>query len=430
MSGGPLDLVLLVCACLGLAAAAVCLAALRRANSLVEHPELNGQASWLRFVPVTSRLLKKIEESSRRRQQAESDNETRYKILTENVPAAVMLHQSDGMVLWGSPFTEVLTGFSLSEVLKNRESFLLGQVHEEDKRLVEKSLAIVKTGEPFQYRYRFYHKSGMTLWLETRTVPIYDSSLNDYIALSITLDVTSAVLNQLQIEERNRDLNEFTYMVSHDLKNPINTIKGMIGILQAEPSIKKTRALEQAAAYITSAAVRLEDLTDGVLMLARVSASERTLEPVNLNDVLEEVVLDFQHQLERAEGTITTVEELPFVLGNRTQLYQIFSNLIGNAIKYRAPDRPLMISVAPERGNLRRRAAIVVSDNGRGIAPEHLDEIFKPFHRAGDSSVGGLGVGLACVQRLASRLGGTVGVESTQGAGSTFTVTLRKSPNS
>lgn len=237
MSGGPLDLVLLVCACLGLAAAAVCLAALRRANSLVEHPELNGQASWLRFVPVTSRLLKKIEESSRRRQQAESDNETRYKILTENVPAAVMLHQSDGMVLWGSPFTEVLTGFSLSEVLKNRESFLLGQVHEEDKRLVEKSLAIVKTGEPFQYRYRFYHKSGMTLWLETRTVPIYDSSLNDYIALSITLDVTSAVLNQLQIEERNRDLNEFTYMVSHDLKNPINTIKGMIGILQAERTL-------------------------------------------------------------------------------------------------------------------------------------------------------------------------------------------------
>ncbi len=338
-----------------------------------------------------------------------------------------MLHQADGMILWGSPFTEVLTGFSLSEVYKNREGFLLGQVHEDDKRLVEKSLAIVNTGEPFQYRYRFYHKSGMTLWLETRTVPIYDSSLSDYIALSITLDVTSAVLNQLQIEERNRDLNEFTYMVSHDLKNPINTIKGMIGLIQAEPSITASRALEQAAAYISSAAVRLEDLTDGVLKLARVSASERSLEPVDLNDVMDEVTHDFKHQLEHASGQITTIEELPVVLGNRTQLYQIFSNLIGNAIKYRSPERPLIISVAPEKASSRRKASIVVRDNGRGIAPDHIDEIFKPFHRASDAEVGGLGVGLACVQRLASRLGGSVGVESKQGEGSMFTVTLRKS---
>jgi signal transduction histidine kinase len=314
-------------------------------------------------------------------------------------------------------------------VYKNREGFLLGQVHEDDKRLVEKSLAIVKTGEPFQYRYRFYHKSGMTLWLETRTVPIYDSSLSDYIALSITLDVTSAVLNQLQIEERNRDLNEFTYMVSHDLKNPINTIKGMIGLIQAEPSIQTNRTLEQAAAYITSAAVRLEDLTDGVLKLARVSASERTLEPVDLNDVMDEVVHDFKHQLERASGTITTIEELPVVLGNRTQLYQIFSNLVGNAIKYRSTDRPLIISVGPEKAPSRRKASIAVRDNGRGIAPDHIDEIFKPFHRTSDDTISGVGVGLACVQRLASRLGGSVGVESTEGEGSMFTVTLRRSPN-
>lgn len=429
MIGEPLNVALLVLALLGLSAAALCWVTLRRATQLVESPDSAPKSGWIASLPWVGRLLGRIDESSRSRRQAESDNETRYKILTENVPAAVMLHQSDGMILWGSPFTEVLTGFSLSEILKNRETFLLNQVHEEDKRLVEKSLGIVRTGEPFQYRYRFYHKSGMTLWLETRTVPIYDSSVSDYIALSITLDVTSAVLNQLQIEERNRDLNEFTYMVSHDLKNPINTIKGMIGIIQAEPSLKKNRALDQAASYIASAALRLEDLTDGVLKLARVSASERSLEPVDLNEVMEEVVHDFKHQLERADGKLTTIEELPLVLGNRTQLYQIFSNLIGNAIKYRAPDRPLLISVVPERGNSRRRASIVVRDNGRGIAPSHLDEIFKPFHRASDSSVGGLGVGLACVQRLASRLGGTVGVESKEGEGSTFTVTLRKSPN-
>lgn len=409
---------------------AVCIYAVCRIKRVVEQETAEVSPSWLYKVPGLGSVLRTIDSASQQRRQAEIDSQTRYKILTENVAAAVILHQADGTILWGSPFTEVLTGFSLAEVNANREGFLLGQVHEDDKRLVEKSLAIVNTGEPFQYRFRFYHKSGMTLWLETRTVPIYDSSIGDYIALSIILDVTANVLNQLQIEERNRDLNEFTYMVSHDLKNPINTIKGMIGLIQNDPSIRSNRTLEQAAHYIQTAAVRLEDLTDGVLQLARVSASERTLEPVDLNQVMDEVTEDYRHQLERASGHITTVEELPIVLGNRTQLYQIFSNLIGNAIKYRAPDRPLMISVSPERSSSRRRASVIVQDNGRGISPDHIDEIFKPFHRGGESSIGGLGVGLACVQRLAGRLGGSVGVESTEGEGSTFTVTLRRSPAS
>ena len=427
MAGALWTILAIALGLFGAAALAVCALTARCVSRILEGDGAASASSWLTGLPILGRIVRKLSESAQACKQAELDSQTRYKILTENVAAAVLLHQADGTILWGSPFTEVLTGFSLSEIYNSRETFLLGQVHEDDKRLVEKSLAIVSTGEPFQYRYRFYHKSGMTLWLETRTVPIFDNSLNDYIALSITLDVTANVMTQLQIEERNRDLNEFTYMVSHDLKNPINTIKGMIGLLQEDPAVSGNRALEQPARYISSAASRLETLTDGVLELARVSASERTLEPIDLNQVLKEVAEDFKPQLERNAGTITTVEELPLVLGNKTQLYQIFSNLIGNAIKYRAPDRPLIISVAPEKSPSRRRASVIVSDNGRGIAPEYIDEVFKPFNRAGESSIEGTGVGLACVQRLVGRLGGSIGVQSSHGHGSAFTVTLRKS---
>ena len=331
MAGALWTILAIALGLFGAAALAVCALTARCVSRILEGDGAASASSWLTGLPILGRIVRKLSESAQACKQAELDSQTRYKILTENVAAAVLLHQADGTILWGSPFTEVLTGFSLSEIYNSRETFLLGQVHEDDKRLVEKSLAIVSTGEPFQYRYRFYHKSGMTLWLETRTVPIFDNSLNDYIALSITLDVTANVMNQLQIEERNRDLNEFTYMVSHDLKNPINTIKGMIGLLQEDPAVSGNRALEQPARYISSAASRLETLTDGVLELARVSASERTLEPIDLNQVLKEVAEDFKPQLERNAGTITTVEELPLVLGNKTQLYQIFSNLIGNA---------------------------------------------------------------------------------------------------
>lgn len=222
-------------------------------------------------------------------------------------------------------------------------------MHEEDRELVERSLAIVGTGEPFQYRYRFYHKSGMPLWLETRTVPIFDNSLNGYIALSITLDVTANVLNQIQIEEQNRDLNEFTYMLSHDLKNPICTIKGLIGILQGSPAINGASVLSDATNYMAKAAARLEQLVSGVLELARVSATERSLEPIRLGEIVSEVVEEYKQQLDQSSAKVTTLAELPYVLGNRTQLYQVFSNLIGNAIKYRIPDRPLIISIAPEK---------------------------------------------------------------------------------
>ena len=417
-----------------LCAATLCWLGVHCATKLLGQSLAETQISWsyrlLCFIPLLGDKIKRIAALSKELKQSELDHQTRYKILTENVAAAVLLHQADGTVLWGSPFTEVLTGFALSEIYKNRAEFFRSQVHEEDRELVERSLAIVGTGEPFQYRYRFYHKSGMPLWLETRTVPIFDNSLNGYIALSITLDVTANVLNQIQIEEQNRDLNEFTYMLSHDLKNPICTIKGLIGILQGSPVINGASVLSDATNYMAKAAARLEQLVSGVLELARVSATERSLEPIRLGEIVSEVVEEYKQQLDQSSAKVTTLAELPYVLGNRTQLYQVFSNLIGNAIKYRIPDRPLIISIAPEKASSRRRASVSVRDNGRGISPKNLDLVFKPFNRAGESAIDGSGVGLACVHRLVGKLGGSIDVESAEGCGTAFTLELRRAPES
>jgi PAS domain S-box-containing protein len=364
-----------------------------------------------------------------RLKQSHNDHQNRYKILTENVAAAVILHESDGTILWCSPFTEVLTGFPLSEVYRAKETFLKTNVHEEDRETVERSLKIVSTGEPFQCRYRFYHKSGMVLWLETRTVPILDNSSDNYVALSISIDVTAQVMNQMQIEERNRDLNEFTYMISHDLKAPILTISGMLGILEGDEVIQSSSTLAEPLTYIRKATRRLQDLVTGVLELAKISASDRTLEPVALKEVLDEVLEDHRLQIERSAATITTIEELPVVLGNKTQLYQVFSNLIGNAIKYQNIERPLVISVGTDKASSRRRTSITVSDNGRGITPDKLDTIFKPFNRGGEDTIEGTGVGLASVKKLVERLGGSIQVASQIDSGTSFTIELRRAPD-
>jgi PAS domain S-box-containing protein len=382
----------------------------------------------LRWIPVIGKKASELEHLVAQLRQSDTDHRTRYKILTENVAAAVMLHEADGTVLWCSPFTEVLTGFPLSEIYRNKSTFLTANVQDEDREIVQRSLHIVATGEPFQCRYRFYHKSGITLWLETRTVPILDNTSNEYVALSITIDVTAHVMNQLQVEERNKDLNEFTYMLSHDLKAPILTVSGMLGILEEEDIIKNNLQLAEPLTYIRKATKRLQDLVSGVLELARISTAERSLEPIPLHDVLREVLEEHQLQIQQCKATVTTVEELPIVLGNKTQLYQVFSNLIGNAIKYKKSDRPLVISIGSEKALSRRKTSIVVSDNGRGINADKIDSIFKPFNRAGEETIEGTGVGLASVKKLVEKLGGSITVESEHDQGTSFTIELRKAP--
>jgi PAS domain S-box-containing protein len=347
-------------------------------------------------------------------------------VLTDNVAAAVILHQPDGTVLWCSPYTEVLTGFSVGEIHRERETFLRGYVHEEDREIVDKALAIVGTGEPFQCRYRFYHKSGISLWLETRTVPVFDHVANEYVALSIALDVTASVMGQRKVEERNRDLNEFTYMISHDLKAPIVTLRGMLGLLEDEVRKEGFTGGAEPLEYMSKAIHRLEQLVGGVLELARVSTTERALEPINLADVVREVVDDHKLIIDQCGATIALDSSLPRALGNRTQLYQIISNLVSNALKYRRSDVPLQITIGEAKATSRRRVAIFVRDNGRGIAPEYLEHIFQPFNRAGEGVIDGSGVGLACVKRLVEKLSGAITVTSALSEGSTFNVELRR----
>lgn len=385
---------------------------------------------WSYLAPWKTKLFSLLERIEQLKQ-SDFDNQTRYKILTDNVAAAVVMHQPNGSVLWCSPYTEVLTGYSLSEIYADRDDFLQSYVHEDDREVVVHALAIVSTGEPFQYRYRFYHKSGLGLWFETRTVPIFDQLAQEYVALSITLDVTASVNSQQKIEERNRDLSEFTYMISHDLKAPIVTLKGMLEVVHEESRNNESKTLQEPLEFMGKAVHRLEQLVGGVLELAQLSASERAPEPVNLQETVSEVLEDYRLQIDACQAQVTSVAELPWVLGNKTQVYQIFSNLVGNAIKYRSPDRPLVISIRSESPTgARRRSVISVRDNGRGIPEEYRDAIFQPFNRAGEQGGDGSGIGLACVKRIVEKLGGTIRVDSVVGEGSVFTIELRRALSS
>lgn len=379
-----------------------------------------------RILPPFLRMLSRAEEALTTLRASEEDYRTRYEVLTTNVAAAVIIHETSGAIMWSSPFTEVLTGFATSEIQQHSADFLSTNVHEEDREKVAHALAIISLGEPFHFKYRFYHKSGTLLWLETRMVPIFDEGLDDYVALSMTFDVTAAVNNQLYVEERNRDLQDFTYMISHDLKAPIFTIRGMLGIVEEDITPECPSSIIEAVTYITRSTNRLESLVNGILELAKISAAERSLVPVNLLEVFKEIEQDYAPALLECGGSLSLPTDDFSALGHPTHLYQVFSNLLNNAIKYRAPERPLLISLNFQPTRATRRIVVTVTDNGRGIPEDKIPLLFKPFQRIGEENIEGTGVGLACVARLVEKFSGTISAAPAPQHGIQFTIELRR----
>jgi signal transduction histidine kinase len=261
------------------------------------------------------------------------------------------------------------------------------------------------------------------MWAETRTVPIMDDHGDLTSSLSITFDVTSLIRRQQQIEEKNRDLEDFSYMISHDLKAPIFTIKGMMQILQEDLQITTESSTWEIIQHINAATDRLEQLVQSVVDYSRVGIGESAEEVVNINSLLQDICNEITPQLSAVEGSISVTPAMPEVLGDRLKLYQIFSNLIGNAIKYRSPERKLEISITATYISP-RYVQFLVKDNGLGIPSNRLQDIFRPFQRAHSKDIEGSGIGLACVKKLVSCLRGDVSVQSEVGVGSTFKVVL------
>lgn len=361
-------------------------------------------------------------------EEAENDRDEatqRFQDLTNNLAAAVIVRNQHGEITYCSPFTEVLTGYPLSEIYESEQDFFLRICHESEKERLFRSFKITELGgEPFHFTFQFYHKSGIRMWAETRTVPILDDNDEVSATLSITMDVTASMLHQRQIEEKNRELKDFTYMVSHDLKAPIFTIRGMLSVVQEDFQGELSPGLDEILMHISNASIRLEKLVASVLEYSKIGSQELMLEPVALDEVFTEVLQDHQHLMEAKNAEILR-GDLPTVIGDKLCLSQVFSNLIGNALKYCHPDRPPRITVEGSKRGIPHIVDISVTDNGLGIPSDRLDGIFRPFTRLHGEEIEGTGIGLASVRKLVDKQGGQVAVTSTIGEGSTFVVSLR-----
>jgi PAS domain S-box-containing protein len=228
-----------------------------------------------------------------------------------------------------------------------------------------------------------------------------------------------------QLQAANKELESFSYSVSHDLRAPLRAISGFAEIIARRHRASLNDEGQHYFDNIVQASERMGHLIDDLLNYARIGRVAVRRELISLRDVLALLKNDFSARLKEINGTLEVADDLPSVIGDRTLLNQIFTNLLENALTYRKPDIPLQINVTWQ---LESKAVIIrVSDNGIGIPVEHHRKIFNIFQRLhSEDDYPGTGIGLSTVKKSVELLGGKVWVESQPHEGSTFFVKLLK----
>ncbi|MCC7446175.1 MAG: PAS domain S-box protein [Anaerolineae bacterium] len=246
-----------------------------------------------------------------------------------------------------------------------------------------------------------------------------------------------------ELEAANTEIKNFAYIVSHDMRAPLVNLKGFAAELRAALEIVNTvsaemlpcvdavkrealvRALQddipEALQYIESSVDHMDGFTRAILKLSRLGRQQLDLGPVDVRAIVDKTLHTLAYQINERQAQVT-VGDLPTVVADRVSLEQIIGNILANAVLYLQPGRPGQIAISGER--LETETVFRIRDNGRGIAPEDMKNVFAPFRRAGEQDVPGEGMGMAYVQTLVRRHGGRITCESAPGFGTTFTFTI------
>ncbi len=226
-----------------------------------------------------------------------------------------------------------------------------------------------------------------------------------------------------QLYAANKELESFSYSVSHDLRAPLRAISGFASIVSRRHRAALNEEGQHYIDNVVQASERMGQLIDDLLQYSRLGRQGARHDPIALRDVLAPLASDLAGRLQEIGGALTIADNLPTVLGDRTLLGQIFTNLLENAVTYRKADMPAQIAVSwqPDGAD----ALIRVRDDGIGIPAEYHEKIFAVFQRLhSEDEYPGTGIGLATVKKSVELLGGKVWVESVVGEGSTFCVKL------
>jgi light-regulated signal transduction histidine kinase (bacteriophytochrome) len=247
-------------------------------------------------------------------------------------------------------------------------------------------------------------------------------------AIAAFTDITRLKNLECALQQSNRDLQDFAFIASHDLQEPLRKIQAFGAILTSKLVGRLNPDESDALERVTGAARRMSTMIQDLLAYSRISTRGQPFRPVELTKVIEEVINDLEVPIVR-QGAVIEAQPMPTVQSDEIQMHQLFLNLLSNAIKYHRPDVPPTIRVCctlvPGEIPGGTTARIEIQDNGIGFDLQYLDRIFQPFQRLhGRSQYEGTGIGLAICKKIVDRHRGTITAVSKLHEGSTFIIEL------
>ena len=393
----------------------------------------NNDGAPIRMVGVLRDVTKRTEEVLRL---------NLLESVVENMGDAVIITKAQPLdlpgpqMIYANPAFYELTGYTPEEILGQTPRILQGELSDRDE--LNKLKLSLKAETAFKLSTVNYKKNREPVWINGRINPIFDEKGKCVNWIGVQRDVTEEKNAEIKLQElnqsllkqthklelSNKELEQFAYIASHDLQEPLKMITSFLQLLERKYESQLDERGRQYIQFAVDGSLRLRQTIMELLDYSRVGKADDKVELINMNELVKELEQNLSNVLKEKKARILTCE-LPNVLAKRTPMRQVFQNLIGNALKYSRKEESPIVRIFFEEGV--ESWQFCIEDNGMGIAQEYHEKIFVIFQRLhARKDIPGTGLGLAITKKAIESMGGKVWLESEVGKGSRFYFTVSK----
>lgn len=356
-------------------------------------------------------------------------SEERYRHLAENA-SDMIIEQSipQGTYEYVSPAAERLTGYKPSDFYNT--PFLLEKIliPEDQHRYRIQWQNTLQGKAPQASEFSIIHKSGEQRWVNQRNSPILKNGILvavEGILTDVTEQKKAAFEREMlirELEAKNRDLERFTYIISHELKTPLITIKGFLGYLEEEAQKGDFSGLHQDVLRILSATETMSHLLNDLAVLSRIGRKPTEKRNVKIKDIVQKCIRYFDRQIKEKSIKVIVSDKLPEVKAFPGELFELYKYLLDNSIKFTENQKSPVIEIGVKQ--MAEEQVLFVKDNGRGFESKYHERIFGLFNKL-NAETAGTGAGLAMAKKIVEHHGGWIKAESEgpgRGAKISFTI--------
>ncbi|HTR36886.1 MAG TPA: PAS domain S-box protein [Bryobacteraceae bacterium] len=362
------------------------------------------------------------------------ESERHFQSWFEDAPIACHEVDRNGVIVCVNQAECAIFGFRAEDMVGHYIwDFMTPEDREKTKAGILERIVDEQPLVPLEREYK-RHDGGIVI-MEIHQKRVRDAAGRPVGLRTFLLDITARKHAEQTLQEQaeklarsNAELEQFAYIASHDLQEPLRKIQAFGDRLKKKYESALGPEGIDYLVRMQNAAARMQTLIQDLLSLSRVTSQAKPFTVVDLNEVVQTVVSDLEYRIERTGGRVD-VSALPLIFGDRGQMAQLLQNLIGNALKFQKPGEPPVVKVSSEFLTQQNGGAnvwqVVVEDNGIGFDEKYRERIFQIFQRLhGRSEYEGTGIGLAICRKIVDRHSGNITAYSTPGSGAKFVITL------